>query len=94
MEKLSILRKELDKLDEQLMDTLVRRFAVCAEVARYKAEMNIPMMQPARVVEVKHRAGQRALAAGLEEQFGVKLYELIVEQACALEDRIIAQSSH
>jgi chorismate mutase-like protein len=93
MEKLSIFRKELDKLDEQLMDTLVRRFAICAEVARYKAEMNIPMMQPDRVLEVKRRAGQRASSAGLDEQFGIKLYELIIAEACALEDRIIAHST-
>ena len=45
MERLSILRKELDELDQQLMDVLARRFEICREVARYKAAMNIPMMQ-------------------------------------------------
>ncbi len=51
------------------------------------------MMQPNRVLEVKRRAGQRAAAAGLDEQFGVKLYELIIAEACALEDRIIDHST-
>jgi chorismate mutase-like protein len=89
MERLLILRKELDELDERLMDVLARRFAVCREVARYKAAMDIPMMQPARVTEVKRRAGERALSAGLDEQFGLKLYELIIAEACSLEDRVI-----
>ncbi|HMF79451.1 MAG TPA: chorismate mutase [Bryobacteraceae bacterium] len=89
MEKLSIFRKELDEIDEQLMDALARRFAICREVARYKAEMNIPMMQPGRVAEVKRRAGERALSAGLNEQFGLELYDLIISQACGLENEII-----
>jgi 4-amino-4-deoxychorismate mutase len=89
MEKLSIFRKELDELDERLMDILARRFAICREVARYKAAMNIPMMQPGRVAEVKRRAGERALSAGLSQQFGIELYDLIVEEACSMENGII-----
>ena len=92
MEKLLIFRKELDDIDDNLMEILGRRFAVCREVARYKAEVNIPMMQPGRVAEVKRRAGERALSAGLSEEFGLKLYELIVSEACRVEDEIIAQA--
>jgi 4-amino-4-deoxychorismate mutase len=91
MEKLSIFRKELDELDAQLMEILARRFEVCRRVALYKAEMNIPMMQPERVAQVKQRAGDRAVAAGLDEQFGIALYSLIIDQACKLEDQIIEQ---
>ena len=93
MEKLSIFRKELDKLDEQLMDTLARRFAICRDVARYKEQMNIPMMQSGRVAEVKRRAAERALSAGLHEEFGRELYDLIIAEACNLENEIIAAAS-
>ena len=89
MEKLSIFRKELDELDEKLMAILARRFEICREVALYKAEMDIPMMQPSRVAEVKHRATQRAAAAGLSEKFGSELYSLIISEACHMEDEII-----
>jgi chorismate mutase len=89
MEKLSTFRKELDEIDEQLMETLARRFAVCRKVAKYKARMDIPMMQPTRVAEVKQRAGQRTLSAGLKEEFGRELYDLIISEACVLEDEII-----
>ena len=60
MEELLTFRKELDELDEQLMSILARRFAVCRQVAEYKAATSIPMMQPARVAEVKRRAAARA----------------------------------
>jgi chorismate mutase len=89
MEQLLHFRKELDELDRRLMETLAARFAVCRQVAEYKAEHQIPMMQPARVIEVKTRAAERALAAGLTERFGLDLYELIISEACRLEDDII-----
>lgn len=89
MEQLLQFRKELDELDRRLMETLAERFAVCRQVAEYKAEHQIPMMQPARVLEVKKRAAERALAAGLTERFGLDLYDLIISEACRLEDEII-----
>jgi chorismate mutase len=89
MEELLRFRKELDELDCRLMDTLAQRFAICRQVAEYKAEHQIPMMQPARVLEVKKRAAQRALAAGLTERFGLELYDLIISEACRMEDEII-----
>jgi 4-amino-4-deoxychorismate mutase len=92
MEKLSIFRRELDEIDDQLITLLARRFAICREVASYKAEMDIPMMQPARVAEVKRRAATRALSAGLSEEFAIKLYELIIGQACTLETKIIEKT--
>jgi chorismate mutase-like protein len=91
MEQLSDFRSELDKLDEQLMATLEKRFAVCRQIASYKAQAKIPMMQPARVAQVKKVAASRALAAGLREEFAVQLYELIISEACQLEHRIIDQ---
>jgi 4-amino-4-deoxychorismate mutase len=91
MDKLSTFRKELDNLDEQLMTLLGRRFDICRQVAEYKAEMNIPMMQPARVVEVKQRAAKRAASIGVNEKFAVDLYDLIISEACRMEDEIIGQ---
>jgi chorismate mutase len=62
-------------------------------VAEYKAAEGIPMMQPARVAEVKRRAVQRALPAGLSEPFTLGLYELIISEACRMEDEIIGHLS-
>jgi chorismate mutase len=93
MEELQRFRKELDELDRQLIDTLANRFAICRQVAEYKAEHGIPMMQPARVLEVKKRAADRALAAGLTERFALDLYDLIISEACRMEDEIIESAS-
>ena len=49
-------RDEIDTIDEQVMQLLGRRFAVCREVADFKREQGIPMMQSARVEQVYERA--------------------------------------
>ena len=52
MSGLQPFRRRLDELDEQIARLLGERFEVCREVARYKSEHEIPMMQPERVVAV------------------------------------------
>lgn len=82
-------RAQLDQLDAQIVDLLASRFDVCRNVARYKKEWGIPMMQPARVQAVKQRAAERARLAGVNEEFMVALYTAIIAEACRLEDDII-----
>ena len=89
MDKLQLWRAELDTLDDQIVSLFSRRFAICREVADYKKEAGIPMMQSARVQEVKQRAAERGRARGLREAFVTALYDLIIDEACQLEDEII-----
>jgi chorismate mutase len=89
MEKLEQLRRRLDKLDEELLDVLARRFEVCREVAAHKAAAQIPMMQPARVAEVKRRAVCNGESRGLGKEFMAALYDLVIAEACRIEDLIL-----
>jgi len=88
-EKLQQFRRELDELDEQLLDVLSRRLAICREVAAYKAESGIPMMQEQRVAEVKARAAERGHGRGLRREFVLAIYELVIDEACQIEDEIM-----
>jgi chorismate mutase-like protein len=92
MDELLAFRKQLDEIDDQLMSLLTRRFSVCRQVGAYKAQAGIPMMQPDRVASVKDRAALRAESAGLRHQFGHDLYDLIITEACRLQDEIIAST--
>ena len=89
LDKLQLWRAELDTLDDQIISLFSRRFAICREIAGYKKETGIPMMQSARVQEVKKRVAEKARAGGLREVFVTALYDLIINEACRLEDEII-----
>ncbi len=41
-------RRELDELDEKLLDLFLTRLAICADIARYKQAHSLPVYDPAR----------------------------------------------
>lgn len=89
MEKLRGFRARLDELDARLLEVLAQRFEVCREVAAHKAEARIPMMQPDRVAEVKQRAVDNGRSRGLAAAFMASLYDLVIAEACRIEDEIL-----
>lgn len=90
---LELLRSELDDIDVTLLDTVRRRFECCLRIARHKAEHDIAMMQPARVGLVKDRAAQYGREHGIDPDFLVALYGVIIAETCRVEDVEIADAS-
>jgi len=88
-DKLLGLRRELDKLDDRILDVLSDRLAICRQVALHKVEAGIPMMQTSRVAEVKSRAAAKGKSKGLSEEFVLSLYEIVINEACRIENEII-----
>ena len=72
---LASFRRRLDALDEQIAGLLGERFEVCREVARHKSEHQIPMMQPARVAQVRARYLERGAQAALPPAFTAELFD-------------------
>ncbi|HSZ12409.1 MAG TPA: chorismate mutase [Solirubrobacteraceae bacterium] len=89
MSGLEPFRRRLDELDEQIARLLGERFEVCREVARYKSEHDIPMMQPARVAEVRARYLSRGADVDLPADFTAALFELLIDATCKLEDELM-----
>ena len=89
MSELAPFRLLLDELDERITELLGERFAVCRNVALYKREHEIPMMQPGRVQEVRQRYLALGAQADLPRAFVEDLFELIIAATCAMEDEII-----
>jgi chorismate mutase-like protein len=92
MEALTEYRRQLNQLDEQLVELLGRRFAICREVANFKRAEGIPMMQPSRVEEVKARVAAIAARYEVDPGFVRALYGAIIDEACRLEDEIIGHA--
>lgn len=83
------LRDELDRIDLQLLDTLKARMDVCVRIAEYKREHAVPMMQPHRIGVVHERAARYGAENGVDQAFLRRLYELIIEETCRVEDLVI-----
>jgi 4-amino-4-deoxychorismate mutase len=87
---LEAFRRRLDVLDDQIASLLGDRFAVCREIALYKREQKIPMMQPERVAEVRARYLARGQEADLPPDFSEQLFEILIAATCRMEDDLIA----
>lgn len=85
-------RRRLDPIDEEIARLLGERFEICREVARYKSERGIPMMQPKRVAEVRARYLARGAEANLPADFSGDLFELLIAATCKLEDELMEGS--
>jgi chorismate mutase len=89
MSGLEPFRRRLDELDEQIVGLLGERFSTCREIALYKREHEIPMMQPQRVVQVRERYLLRGAEANLPGDFVQALFELLIAATCKMEDELI-----
>ena len=93
MNGLDPFRRRLDALDEQIARLLGERFAVCREIAHHKQAHDIPMMQPARVAEVRARYLARGAEVELPPDFTAALFELLIGATCRMEDELIAAAA-
>ncbi|OZC46368.1 chorismate mutase [Rhodococcus sp. RS1C4] len=87
--QLESLRGELDALDARILESIQHRIEICSRVALVKREFDIPMMQPGRVGVVQDRARAFAREHGLSEDFLTSVYDLLIGEACRVEDLII-----
>jgi chorismate mutase len=89
MSGLEAFRRRLDDLDEQITGLLGERFATCREIALFKRDHAIRMMQPERVAEVRERYLARGAEVELPPDFTAALFELLIGATCSMEDELI-----
>jgi chorismate mutase len=86
---LDAFRARLDEIDDAIARLLGERFEICRDVARYKSEHEIAMMQPGRVEQVRARYLARGAEVDLPAQFSADLFELVIAATCEMEDELI-----
>jgi chorismate mutase len=92
-EDLERLRAQLDALDQVLLDTVRDRIRCCVRIAAVKRRDGVPMMQPHRIAIVQQRAASYAAEHGIDAGFLHRLYELMIEETCRVEDLVIADDA-
>lgn len=88
-ESLTALRKQIDEMDNQLMDLLTRRMRVSREIAGYKREHNMGVVQTGRYNEILDKRGAQGALCGMDADFIKKVYEAIHEESVRQQMEII-----
>jgi len=90
-ESIQQLRKQIDELDNQLMELLAKRMEVCREIGRYKKEHNMTVLQTSRYNEILEKRGVQGSLTGMAAEFVAKVFESIHEESVRQQIEIVNQ---
>lgn len=80
-ENLAELRKQIDELDEQLLELLSKRMRVSREIGQYKKEHNMPVLQTVRYDEILNKRVAQAVGLDMADDFMKTVLEAIHEES-------------
>ena len=80
-ESLNELRAQIDKLDDQLLEVLVRRMRVSRDIGQYKKEHDMPILQAQRYEELLARRAAQAVELGMDREFMRTVLQAIHEES-------------
>ncbi len=83
------LRKQIDELDNQLMELLAKRMRVCREIGQYKKEHNMTVLQTTRYNEILDKRGAQGSLCGMDADFVKRVFEEIHEESVRQQIEII-----
>ncbi|MBQ7824168.1 MAG: bifunctional 3-deoxy-7-phosphoheptulonate synthase/chorismate mutase type II, partial [Bacteroidaceae bacterium] len=80
-ENLTELRKQIDELDEQLLELLSKRMRISREIGQYKKEHNMPVLQTVRYDEILNKRVSQAVGLDMSDDFMKSVLESIHEES-------------
>ena len=80
-EGISGYRKQIDEIDDRLMELLALRMKVCKEIGMYKKEKNLTVLQSGRYDEILKKRCSQGKANGMSPDFIAKIFGDIHEES-------------
>ena len=80
-ENLSALRRQIDGIDEQVLELLAKRMRISKEIGVYKKEHNMPILQSPRYSEILENRSDMGQQMDLNTDFIKKILSLIHEES-------------
>jgi chorismate mutase-like protein len=93
-DELEVLRAKVDRIDESLLNGLRERIACCADIADVKRRSGMPVRQPDRAGVVQRRVARFAAENDIDDDFLRRVYHLIIEESCRVQNVVIRSVTH
>ena len=91
VEAIDQLRRQIDDLDNQLIELLSNRMRICREIGRYKREHNITVFQASRYNEILEKRGAQATHCDMSAEFVATVFENVHQESVRQQMKIINQ---
>jgi len=79
MKTLEELRKDIDKINAQLVELLAQRMRIAEQIAKYKKAQGLPVYAPEREKQVIENVKALARENGLDEKSAEEIFRKIIE---------------
>lgn len=87
--KLEMLRREIDKMDAELLDIMSKRMKIVDEIGEYKKENNITILQIRRWSDIFYDRLSVGSRMGLSREFLLQLLQLMHEESIRRQEDIM-----
>lgn len=80
-ESLTLLRQQIDQIDQELLEALSKRMRVSREIGQYKKEHSMPVLQTGRYDDILNSRASAAEELGMSGDFMKTVYQAIHEES-------------
>ena len=88
-ESLALLRQQIDRIDDELLELLDKRMRVACEIGQYKKEHSMPVIQAGRYNDLMERRVQSAEELGMSADFMRAILAAIHEESVRKQIEIV-----
>lgn len=88
-DKLTEYRRQIDKIDDQIIQKMAERMKIVAKIGEYKRDNDITILQVNRWDEIMHKRADFAKALNLDLDFTAKLLELVHNESIRKQTEIM-----
>lgn len=88
---LATLRKQIDEIDNELIDLLARRMGISREIGLYKKEHGLTVVQTKRYSEILDKRGAQGALKGIDSDCIKKIFESIHEESVRQQINLISK---
>lgn len=80
-ENITALRKQIDEIDNSIIEMLAKRMRISREIGQYKKEHGMTILQTARYTEILDRRAAQGFHMGIAPECIQKIFEAIHEES-------------
>ena len=91
-ENITALRKQIDEIDNSLIEILSKRMRISREIGLYKKEHGMTILQTARYSEILDKRGAQGSLLGIDPECIKKIFESIHEESVNQQMKIINEA--
>jgi chorismate mutase len=92
MKELTLLRQEIDDIDDQIVELIWKRFEITGEIGRLKAKHSTPAVDQDRESRMISRLGEKALALSLNPDLVASIFRSILAEVVTEHNKLLKKS--